>query len=154
MKLLKIQEAVVAALDAVEWIAQRGIPVVAEDKGDVNARLDAALMNANRGILVQTPGIRVTSHASKVMVGVTSVVVQAIERVLVGRAGAGGATAQDMAEIVAWTLNLLPVDGVGVLVVKSISSEMLGADTLAYAVACDVQTTLGDPLDSGKEGAA
>jgi hypothetical protein len=59
-----------------------------------------------------------------------------------------------MAEVVAWTLNLLPVEGVGVLVVKSISSEMLSADTLAYAVACDVQTTLGDPLDSGKEGAA
>lgn len=153
MKLLKIQEAVVAALGAVEWIAQRGIPVVAEDKGDVKKNLDAALLNAKRGILVQTPGLRVTSNASKVMVGVASVVVQAIERVLVGRDGAGGATAQDMAEVVAWNLNLLPVEGVGVLVVKNISSEMLGTDTLAYAVALDVQTTLGDPLDNGKEEA-
>jgi len=153
MKLLKIQEAVVAALGAVEWIAQRGIPVVAEDKGDVKKNLDAALLNAKRGILVQTPGLRVTSNASKVMVCVASVVVQAIERVLVGRDGAGGATAQDMAEVVAWNLNLLPVEGVGVLVVKNISSEILGADTLAYAVALDVQTTLGDPLDNGKEEA-
>ena len=153
MKFLKIQEAVVAALGAVEWIAQRGIPVVAEDKGDVKKNLDAALLNAKRGILVQTPGLRVTSNASKVMVGVASVVVQTIERVLVGRSGAGGATAQDMAEVVAWNLNLLPVEGVGVLVVKNISSEMLGTDTLAYAVALDVQTTLGDPLDNGKEEA-
>lgn len=153
MKLLKIQEAVVAALGEVEWIAQRGIPVVAEDKGDVKKNLDAALLNAKRGILVQTPGLRVTSNASKVMVGVASVVVQTIERVLVGRDGAGGATAQDMAEVVAWNLNLLPVEGVGVLVVKNISSEMLKDDTLAYAVALDVQTTLGDPLDNGKEEA-
>ena len=153
MKLLKIQEAVVAALGAVEWIAQRGIPVVAEDKGDVKKNLDAALLNAKRGILVQTPGLRVTSNASKVMVGVASVVVQAIERVLVGRDGAGGATAQDMAEVVAWNLNLLPVEGVGVLVVKNITSEMLKDGTLAYAVALDVQTTLGDPLDNGKEEA-
>jgi hypothetical protein len=58
-----------------------------------------------------------------------------------------------MAEVVAWNLNLLPVEGVGVLVVKNISSEMLGTDTLAYAVALDVQTTLGDPLDNGKEEA-
>ena len=154
MKLLEIQESIVKALGDVDYLASRAIPIVAEDEGDVSKRLSEALAKSKRGILVATPGFRVTSNASRVMVGVASVVVQAIERVAVSRFG-GGATAQDIAEVVAWRLNLLALDGVGVLVVKNISSETLSADTLAYSVALEVQTTLGDPEanDKGKEKA-
>ena len=59
--------------------------------------------------------------------------------------------AQDAAEIAAWELNMLPVDGVGVMVVKELTSKLLDERTISYAVRLEVQTTLGDPLDSGKE---
>ena len=144
MKLLDIQEKVVAALEAVPYFADRAIPVVAEDKGDVKACLDAAIAQAKRCLLVQTPGFKVTSSASKVMVGVVSLVVQAIERLPVGRDGS--TTSQDMAEAAAWTLNMLPVEGSGVLVCRSIRSELLDDRTLSYAVAFDVEATLADPL--------
>ena len=147
MKLLEIQEKVAEALRGCE--ALTGIPVVVEDKGDVKKNLDAALLNAKRGILVQTPGLRVTSNASKVMVGVATVVVMAIQKVVTTASG----TAQDAAEIAAWELNMLPVEGVGVLVVKEISSAMLDERAISYAVRLEVQTTLGNPLDSGKEEA-
>ena len=48
---------------------------------------------------------------------------------------------------------MLPLDGVGVMVVKEISSKLLDDRTLAYAVRLEVQTTLADPLDNGKEEA-
>ena len=147
MKLLNIQEKVAAALAGVE--ALRGVPVVVEDKGDVKARLDAAIGQASRCILIQTPRFKPTSNASKIMVGTATVVVQAIQKIVTTAKG----TAQDMAEVVAWELNLLPVEGVGVLVVREISSDLLNDQTLAYAVRLEVQTTLGDPLDNGKEEA-
>ena len=56
MKLLKIQEKVAAALGLVE--AFKGVPVVVEDKGDVKARLEAAVAQASRCLLVQTPGFK------------------------------------------------------------------------------------------------
>lgn len=147
MKLLKIQEKVAAALGLVE--ALRGVPVVVEDKGDVKARLEAAVAQASRCLLVQTPGFKATSSASKVMVGTATIVVQAIQKIVT----TAKSTAQDMAEVAAWELNLLPVEGVGVLVVREISSNLLNDQTLAYAVRLEVQTTLGDPLDNGKEEA-
>lgn len=147
MKLLKIQENVAAALGLVE--AFKGVPVVVEDKGDVKARLEAAVAQASRCLLVQTPGFKATSSASKVMVGTATVVVQAIQKIVTTVKG----TAQDMAEVAAWELNLLPVEGVGILVVREISSNLLNDQTLAYAVRLEVQTTLGDPLDNGKEEA-
>lgn len=147
MKLLNIQEKVAAALAGVEVL--RGVPVVVEDKGDVKARLDAAIGQASRCILIQTPGFKPTSNASKIMVGTATVVVQAIQKIVTTVKG----TAQDMAEVAAWELNLLPVEGVGVLVVREISSNLLNDQTLAYAVRLEVQTTLGDPLDNGKEEA-
>lgn len=151
MKLLKIQERVADALKGID--ALQGVPVVVEDKGDVKARLDAAVAQAKRCLLVQTPGLRVTSAASKVMVGIATVVVQAIEKLAVGRGDGAHHTAQDMAEIAAWELNLMPCDGVGTLVAKEISSEILGDSSLSYALRLEVQTTLGDPLDKGKEEA-
>lgn len=147
MKLLNIQEKVAAALAGVG--ALRGVPVVVEDKGDVKARLDAAIGQASRCILIQTPAFKPTSNASKIMVGTATVVVQAIQKIVTTVKG----TAQDMAEVAAWELNLLPVEGVGVLVVREISSNLLNDQTLAYAVRLEVQTTLGDPLDNGKEEA-
>ena len=147
MKLLHIQEKVAEALRGCE--ALTGIPVVVEDKGDVTARLNAAIGQATRCLLVQTPGFKPTSTASKVMVGVAAVVVMAIQKVVTTARG----TAQDAAEIAAWELNMLPVEGVGVLVVKELTSAMLDERTISYAVRLEVQTTLGNPLDSGKEGA-
>lgn len=147
MKLLKIQVKVAAALGGVE--ALKDVPVVVEDKGDVRARLDTAVSSASRCLLVQTPGFKVTSSASKIMVGTATVVVQAIQKIVTTVKG----TAQDMAEVAAWELNLLPVEGVGVLVVREISSNLLNDQTLAYAVRLEVQTTLGNPLDNGKEKA-
>ena len=73
-----------------------------------------------------------------------TVVVQAIQKIVTTVKG----TAQDMAEVAAWELNLLPVEGVGVLVVREISSNLLNDQTLAYAVRLEVQTTLGNPLDN------
>ncbi len=147
MKLLEIQEKVAAALSAVE--ALKGVPVIVEDNGDVKARLDAAIGQATRCILVQTPGFKPTSSASKVMVGTAQIVVMAIQRIVSTSHG----TAQDMAEIAAWELNLLPVEGVGVLVCRDISSQVLNDQALAYSVRLEVQTTLGNPLDNGKEEA-
>jgi hypothetical protein len=147
MKLLEIQEKVAAALSAVEALA--GIPVVVEDKGGVIARLNAAIGQATRCLLVQTPGFKPTSTASKVMVGVATVVVVAMQNIATTARG----TAQDAAEIAAWELNMLPLDGVGVLVVKEISSALLDERTISYAVRLEVQTTLCDPLDNGKEEA-
>lgn len=142
MKLLKIQEKVAAALVLVE--AFKGVPVIVEDKGDVKARLDAAVAQASRCLLVQTPGFKATSSASKVIVGTATVVVQAIQRIVTKAKG----TAQDMAEVAAWELNLLALEGVGVLVFKEITSQLLNDQTLAYAVRLEVQTTLGNPLDN------
>lgn len=147
MKLLEIQEKVAAALSAVE--ALKGVPVIVEDNGDVKARLDAAIGQATRCILVQTPGFKPTSSASKVMVGTAQIVVMAIQRIVSTSHG----TAQDMAEIAAWELNLLPVEGVGVLVCRDISSQVLNDQALAYSVRLEIQTTLGNPLDNGKEEA-
>lgn len=147
MKLLKIQEKVAAALGLVE--ALRGVPVVVEDKGDVKARLEAAVAQASRCLLVQTPGFKATSSASKVMVGTATIVVQAIQKIVT----TAKSTAQDMAEIVAWELNLLAVEGVGTIVFREITSQLLNDQTLAYAVRLEVQTTLGNPLDNGKEEA-
>ena len=147
MKLLKIQEKVAAALGLVE--AFKGVPVVVEDKGDVKARLEAAVAQASRCLLVQTPGFKATSSASKVMVGTATIVVQAIQKIVT----TAKSTAQDMAEIVAWELNLLAVEGVGTIVVREITSQLLNDQTLAYAVRLEVQTTLGNPLDNGKEEA-
>ena len=145
MKLLKIQEKVAEALRSCEALA--GISVVVEDEGDVTARLNAAIGKASRCLLVQTPGFKPTSTASKVMVGMATVVVMAIQKIVTTASG----TAQDAAEIAAWELNMLPVDGVGVMVVKELTSAMLDERTISYAVRLEVQTTLGDPLDSGKE---
>ena len=78
--------------------------------------------------------------------------VQALESFAVNRA-AGGPTAQDMAEVVAWELNLLPVEGVGVLACQNIASDLLDPQTLYYSVSFTDQTSLGDPLDKGKEKA-
>ncbi|MCR5751922.1 MAG: hypothetical protein K6G91_08160 [Kiritimatiellae bacterium] len=147
MKLLKIQEAVADALKGADGL--EGADVVVEDQGDVAKRLEASIAKTSRCILVQTPGFRGTSSASKVMVGTATVVVQAIERLVTGRAG-GGPTAQDMAEIAAWRLNMLPAEGVGVLVFKEISSETLDERTLSYLVRLEVQTTLGDPFAEGR----
>lgn len=147
MKLLKIQEKVAAALGLVE--AFKGVPVVVEDKGDVKARLEAAVAQASRCLLVQTPGFKATSSASKVMVGTATIVVQAIQKIVT----TAKSTAQDMAEIAAWELNLLAVEDVGVLVFREITSQLLNDQTLAYAVRLEVQTTLGNPLDNGKEEA-
>ena len=147
MKLLEIQEKVAAALSAVD--ALKGVPVVVEDKGDVKARLDVAIGQATRCILVQTPGFKPTSSASKVMVGTAQVVVMAIQRIV----GTARGTAQDMAEIAAWELNLLSLEGVGVLVCRDISSQVLNDQALAYSVRLEIQTTLGNPLDNGKEEA-
>ena len=146
MKLLEIQEKVVAALEDTPYFAERGVPVLAEDKGDVSKRLEAEIAETDRCILVQTPGFKVTSAASKVMVGVVSLVVQAIERIQDSREPEGGATAQDMAEVAAWRLNMLAVEGSGVLVCRSITSTMLNDKTLSYAVAFDVEAAIGDPL--------
>ncbi len=146
MKLLEIQEKVVAALVGTPYFAERCVPVIAEDKGDVSKRLEAEIAETDRCILVQTPGFKVTSSASKVMVGMVSLVVQAIERIQDSREQDDGATAQDMAEVAAWELNMLAVEGSGVLVCRSISSAMLNDKTLSYAVAFDVEATLGDPL--------
>ena len=77
---------------------------------------------------------------------------QAMESIPTGRAKCGR-TAQDMAEAAAWRLNMLHVEGAGVLVAKEISSKLLDDRTLAYAVRLEVQTTLADPLDNGKEEA-
>lgn len=147
MKLLKIQEKVAAALGLVE--AFKGVPVVVEDKGDVKARLEAAVAQASRCLLVQTPGFKATSSASKVVVGTATIVVQAIQKIVT----TAKSTAQDMAEIVAWELNLLAVEGVGTIVFREITSQLLNDQTLAYAVRLEVQTTLGNPLDNGKEEA-
>ena len=147
MKLLKIQEKVAAALGLVE--AFKGVPVVVEDKGDVKARLEAAVAQASRCLLVQTPGFKATSSASKVMVGTATIVVQAIQKIVT----TAKSTAQDMAGIVAWELNLLAVEGVGTIVFREITSQLLNDQTLAYAVRLEVQTTLGNPLDNGKEEA-
>lgn len=142
MKLLEIQEKIASALSAVE--ALKGVPVIVEDKGDVKSRVDAAIGQATRCILVQTPGFKPTSSASKVMVGTAKVVVMAIQKVVTTAKG----TAQDMAEIAAWELNLLPVEGVGVLVCREISSQLLNEQALAYSVRLEVQTSLGNPLDN------
>lgn len=144
MKLLDIQEKVVSLLESAPYFSGRRLPVIAEDRGDVLKRLDAAIARAKKCILVQTPGFKITSSASKVMVGVVSLVVQCIERLPTGRQG-DGATAQDMAEVVAWTLNLQPVDGAGVLVARSIQGEELDDTTLSYAVVFEVEAALGDP---------
>ena len=147
MKLLYIQEKVAEALCSVK--ALEGVPVVVEDKGDVKNRLDAAIGQATRCLLVQTPGFKVTSAASKTMVGVATVVVQALQKIATTARG----TAQDIAEIVAWELNMLPIENAGVLVVRELTSEMLDERTISYAVRLEVQTTLGNPLDNGKEEA-
>ncbi|MBQ6340427.1 MAG: hypothetical protein IJI36_14905 [Kiritimatiellae bacterium] len=147
MKLLKIQEKVAAALGGIK--AFNGVPVVVEDKGDIKARLDAAVAQASRCLLVQTPGFKATSSASKVIVGTAPVIVQAVQRIVT----TAKSTAQDMAEIVAWELNLLAVEGVGTIAFREITSQLLNDQTLAYAVRFEVQTTLGDPLDNGKEEA-
>ena len=65
MKLLEIQEKISAALSAVE--ALKGVPVVVEDKGDVQSRVNTAIGQATRCILIQTPGFKPTSSASKVI---------------------------------------------------------------------------------------
>lgn len=147
MKLLYIQNKVAETLRSIDALA--GVPVVVEDKGDVRARLDAAIGQATRCILVQTPGFKTTSSASKTMVGVATVVVMAMQQIV----GAARGTAQDMAEVAAWELNMLPVEGAGVLVVREIASQLLDERTMAYAVRLEVQTTLGNPLDIGKEEA-
>lgn len=147
MKLLKIQEKVAAALGGIK--AFNGVPVVVEDKGDIKARLDAAVAQESRCLLVQTPGFKATSSASKVIVGTAPVIVQAVQRIVT----TAKSTAQDMAEIVAWELNLLAVEGVGTIAFREITSQLLNDQTLAYAVRFEVQTTLGDPLDNGKEEA-
>ena len=147
MKLLKIPEKVAAALGGIK--AFNGVPVVVEDKGDIKARLDAAVAQASRCLLVQTPGFKATSSASKVIVGTAPVIVQAVQRIVT----TAKSTAQDMAEIVAWELNLLAVEGVGTIAFREITSQLLNDQTLAYAVRFEVQTTLGDPLDNGKEEA-
>lgn len=151
MKLKLIQERVVDALEQNAYFAGKTM-IVAEDKGDVANKLQQSMMKTKCGILVQTPGFNVTSNASKIMVGNAPIAVQVLERVLENRVH-GGPTAQDMAEVAAWSLNMLPVEGVGVLVCKNISSEMLEGNVLAYTVNFDVQTTLSDPLDTRKEEA-
>lgn len=142
MKLLEIQEKIASALSAVE--ALKGVPVIVEDKGDVKSRVDTAIGQATRCILIQTPGFKPTSSASKVMVGTAQAVVMAIQKIVTTAKG----TAQDLAEIVAWELNLLPVEGVGVLVCREISSQVLNDQALAYSVRLEVQTSLGNPLDN------
>lgn len=151
MKLKLIQERVVAALKATAYFDGKA-EILAEDKGDPAAELKAAMLKTRCGILVQTPGFAVTSTASKVMVGTASIAVEAIEKVLENRSR-HGLTAQDMAEVAAWTLNMLPVPGVGVLACRSIESALTGDNLLSYTVILDVQTTLSNPLDERKEEA-
>jgi len=147
MKLKLVQDRIVKALEADEWFRKFAIPVVAEDQGDVSAMLQAALVKARRGVLVQTTGFTASSSASKVMVGEAAVAVQALERIPENRKN-GGPSAQDIAEVVAWRLNLLPLDGVGTLVFRKIESDMLDdGRTLSYVATFAVQTTLGNPLD-------
>lgn len=146
MKLKLIQTQIVKALEADAVLKSNGYVPLAEDEGDISARLNTAIAKTRRTLLVQTPSFDVTSAASKVMVGDATVVVQAIERFVESRAK-GGMTSQDAAERLAWVLNMLPLDGCGVLVVKRISSGLLDDNTLSYAVSFGVQTTLG-PIDN------
>ena len=146
MKLKIIQESIQQALAAVD--ALDAVAIVAEDLGDVLRSLQENIAQQKCAILVKTPAFKATSKASKIMVGTATVEIVCIERVVENRSSTDAVTAQDMAEIVAWHLNMLLLADVGTLVFTQLDSAMLDDHTLAYNVAFEVQTTLANPLDN------
>ncbi len=138
-----IQAEIQTALAKVAWIRKNEITVLSENNGDINAKLNASLMKTKSGVLIQGAKFTATSKASKVSVGTATIIVQTMERYLENRK-ADRPTAQDMAEVVRWELNLLPT-AAGVLVFKEQQPVIIDAHTIGWDLRFEVQTALGNP---------
>ena len=80
--------------------------------------------------------------------GKATVIVQCIERFVENRARPGHATSLELAEAVHWSINMLPVEGVGVLVSRSIVPSAIDQHTISHDVTIEVKTSLFDLFDN------
>ena len=153
MTVIELQTSVADALNDVEALVQGGCKAFAEDTRTVYNEADQWVAGGKVALVVVTPDMSRNGDAADGIPAETQLLVQCSEKPAAARVQPGVMTALDAAEIAAWELNMLPVEGVGVLVAKEISSALLDERTISYAVRLEVQTTLGDPLDSRKEEA-
>lgn len=117
---MSIDETVGAAADAIRAMPEMaGIAVIEDRKGDVAARLQAAVAKTRFAVLVGWNGFRARSGSSKTIVGDTSLVVEVFERPAVN--GNAPIHLLDAARAIALAVNLSQPPGQSPIVFEEIT---------------------------------
>ena len=98
MTLSDLQVAIVQSLGEDAWIAERGVSVVAEDRGDAAAAIDEAVLRAGIVAVVVTPELAVEGHDGAQVAGRVAVRIAIYEEPALNRARAGHCTALQLGE--------------------------------------------------------
>ena len=142
--LVKLQLEVRRALG--ERLSSSGIPVLAEEEGNVAAEWDVRFARTHLAVTVGAAGFTPTSRDSRVVAGMAKLAVTVYEQPTRNRIGQGrrGPTATEAAEEIANAAHLLPLDG-GVLVLAGIGGiERIDENTIARTVSFETLATLGE----------
>ena len=117
---MSIDETVGAAADAIRAMPEMaGIAVIEDRKGDVAARLQAAVAKTRFAVLVGWNGFRARSGSSNTIVGDTSLVVEVFERPAVN--GNAPIHLLDAARAIALAVNLSQPPGQSPIVFEEIT---------------------------------
>lgn len=151
MTLTQIQKRVRDILLADEEIQRHGIAVVAVDSGDAEAEIEKALGDVGLCAVVRTCEWRQKSEAAKNAVGDGSVVVAVGDMTALNRAAGETITGQDVAEYIAWRLQLEPIEpGRSVLTLDGSISTMFeemsatAVTTVTFKFQHQLSNKLGD----------
>ena len=140
MDLQRTVDAIVKGVSALPALA--GLPVVAEDKGDVVKNVQAEIAKTSFCVVVGAAEFRDEAPDARACYGTAKVVVTVFEKPVVNRSTPGRPTFMSAAQSIARGMKLFDT-GEGLLVTKSISlPQDLGAGVVSCEVAFEVKTTL------------
>lgn len=144
MTLIRIQSAVLKALRGLDYVLSHGIPVLAEDEGNVVAGWDENFARTHLAVTVGAASFSPTSRDSRVVSGMARIGVTVWEQPSRNRVGQGlaGPRAAEAAEELACAAHLMPIGG-GVLVLAEIGGVVRVDDkTVARTVTFETLAVL------------
>lgn len=136
MTLVRIQESLLKALCGLDYLHSHGVPVLAEDEGNVVADWDSRFARTHLAVTVSAARFTPTSRDSRMISGMAKIAVKVWEQPSRNRVGQGlsGPTATEVAEELACEAHLLPMDG-GVLAFADLGDlERVDSKTVARTV--------------------
>lgn len=137
---MKIENLITETAKRIRSVGQlAGIPVIEEDKGDINAKLKADISKKRVAVMVKWDGFDPDTSSSKTVVGKTTVVVSVFEQPLINRKNDASLTLLAIAQIIGKEINLLAMpDFSTTLVLKRITPVQLLDES---TISCDVEFT-------------